>query len=229
MTEAMPRPSREPHFPNAVAGPTASEPNPEFSRPAAQDRVRRAAEALRANGFTVVVAETRPAAVEAVLERIPDGSKVMDASSATLAALGLDTTLRSSPRFSSAREEFGRLYAQGKASDARKVGSAPDVVVGSVHAITETGQVVIASATGSQLAPYVYGADRVVWVVGSQKIVPDIDTAFRRIEEYTYPLEDARARKVYGQGSTIAKVLVVNREVQPDRITIVILSEALGF
>jgi hypothetical protein len=89
--------------------------------------------------------------------------------------------------------------------------------------------VAVASASGSQLAPYVYGAGNVIWVVGTQKLVKDLDEAIDRIERYTFPLENERAKKTYGQGSMISKLLIVNREFQPGRITMVLVKENLGF
>jgi hypothetical protein len=102
-------------------------------------------------------------------------------------------------------------------------------VLGSVHALTETGIALIASATGSQLGPYGAGASKVIWVVGSQKIVPTLEEGLKRLEEYTFALEDARALKAYGVHSSINKLLVVNRESTPGRITVVIVKENVGF
>jgi hypothetical protein len=102
-------------------------------------------------------------------------------------------------------------------------------VVGSVHAVTESGQVLIASASGSQLGPYVSGGGRVVWVVGVQKLVGTLEEAFQRLEEHVFPLEDARAMQAYGVHSAIAKVLLVNRELVPGRTTVVLVRESLGF
>jgi len=90
-------------------------------------------------------------------------------------------------------------------------------------------EVFIASASESQLAAYVCGAGTVIWVVGSQKIVLDRDAAFRRIYEYSFPLEDQRAREAYGIGSGVNKVLIVNREFIPDRITVILVKQELGF
>ncbi len=85
------------------------------------------------------------------------------------------------------------------------------------------------AATGSQLATYAYGAGAVIWVVGSQKIVPDLDAAFRRIYEYSFPREDERAREAYGIGSGVNKMLVVNREVVPGRISMILVKQEVGF
>ena len=111
----------------------------------------------------------------------------------------------------------------------RALGARPDVVVGSVQAVTEQGEVVAASASGSQLGPYASGAGKGIWVVGSQKVVPTLEDAMRRVEEYALPLEDARAWLAYGQNSFIGKVLIFYREYLPDRINIILVKEKLGF
>lgn len=110
----------------------------------------------------------------------------------------------------------------------RKLGSAPDFFVNSVHALTEEGQIVIASMGGSQLGPIVSGAGRVILVVvGAHKMVPDLATAFRRVEEYAYPLEDARAQETYGIRSAIRKLLVLNGDF-PGRTTVILAREPIG-
>jgi hypothetical protein len=111
----------------------------------------------------------------------------------------------------------------------QKLGATPEYILGSVHAVTETGSAIIASMTGSQLAGYASAAAHVVWVVGSQKIVPTLEEGMKRLNEYTFPLEDARALKVYGVNSGINKLLVVNREINPGRTTMIIVKENLGF
>jgi hypothetical protein len=110
-----------------------------------------------------------------------------------------------------------------------KLGASPDYVVGSAHAITEQGEVMVASYGGSQLASYVYGAGKVIWVVGTHKLVRDLDEGMRRIRDYCLPLEDARLRARLGQPSNVGKVLVVHQEAVPGRITVVLVPEALGF
>lgn len=107
--------------------------------------------------------------------------------------------------------------------------SAPDVVVGSVAAVTETGSLVVASASGSQLPGYAGAAGRVIWVVGAQKLVPDLSTALRRIEDYCLPLESERAMTVYGRPSAVNRVLILNAEPEAGRGTVLLLREAIGF
>jgi hypothetical protein len=116
-----------------------------------------------------------------------------------------------------------------QADEIRRLGAAPDVMLGSVHAVTETGSLVAASMSGSQLGPYASGAGRVILVVGTQKIVSDLEEGLARIDEYAFPLEDARAQAAYGIRSAVNKVLVINREITPGRITVVLVDEVLGF
>jgi L-lactate utilization protein LutC len=211
-----------------AALPAEPAPNPVYARLATEEQIQRTVAALEQNGIKTIIVESRPAAVKAILDLIPAGSSVLDAPSQTLLALGVPEALAAAG-FPSLRSELMRLRQENKLSEMRQHGASPDVVVGSVHALTENGQAVIASASGSQLGPYVSGAGKVIWVVGTQKIVPDLDTAFRRIQEYTYPLENERAKKAYGRGSFVSKLLVVNREFQPGRVTVVLLRENLGF
>jgi len=116
-----------------------------------------------------------------------------------------------------------------ESDDIRRLGAAPDVMLGSVHAVTETGSLLTASMSGSQLGPYSSGAGRVILVVGTQKIVPDLEEGLQRIDEYSYTLEDARAQAAYGIRSAVNKILVINREIVPGRITVVLVDEVLGF
>jgi hypothetical protein len=111
----------------------------------------------------------------------------------------------------------------------RILGAAPDYVVGSVHAVTETGSLLVASASGSQLGPIVSGAEHVIFVIGGQKIVPDLDAGIRRLYEYSLPLEDRRAREAYGVSSGVNNIIVINRVVAPDRVTAILVHEVLGF
>jgi hypothetical protein len=116
-----------------------------------------------------------------------------------------------------------------QADEIRRLTAAPDVMLGSVHAVTEAGALLTASMGGSQLGPYVSGAGRVILVVGTQKIVSDLEEGLRRIYDYSFPLEDARAQAAYGIHSAVNKILIINREIMPGRITVVFVDEVLGF
>ncbi len=213
--------------PSSPTPPTLT-PNPEFGHLATESQIARTVSRLESRGFEVVVVSTPEEARSEVLQLLPEHAEVFTSTSQTLDSLGISEAINTSGKFDAVRPKLMQLRKEGKDSELRKLGAAPDYVVGSVHAITEDGEVVVASGSGSQLAPYASGAGKVIWVVGSQKIVPDRQTAFRRIQEYSYPLEDARARQAYGVGSSISKILVFNRD-RPGRTTIVLVRENLGF
>lgn len=203
-------------------------PNAEFAQLASEEQIARATAALEANGFRVIVAENAGEARQAALDLLPEGAEVFNATSRTLESLGLAGEIERSGRYDAVRPKLYQMDRRTQACEMRKLGAAPDVVIGSVHAITEQGQVLIASGSGSQLPAYAHGAGQVIWVASTQKIVPTLDAGMRRLQEYSYPLEDVRARRVYGQPSALAKVLLINRE-RPGRITIILVKEPLGF
>ena len=187
-------------------------------------------DALKANGFDVYIARNGTEAEKKVLGLLPDGAEVMNMTSATLDKIGVSADIESSGKYVPIRKKLMSLDRNTQGSEMRKLGSAPEWSIGSVHALTQDGKVMIASATGSQLPAYSYGAEKVIWVVGKQKIVENVEEGFKRIYEYALPLESERARKAYGvQGSSVNKLLIVNKEHIPGRITIIIVNEELGF
>jgi hypothetical protein len=149
--------------------------------------------------------------------------------SQTLEATGIVEEIEKSGRFEHLRPRIYSMDRKTQGDEIRRLAAAPDVMLGSVHAVTETGSLVAASMSGSQLGPYASGAGRVILVVGTQKIVSDLEEALRRVNVYAFPLEDARAQAAYGIRSAVNKVLVINREVNPGRITVVLVDEVLGF
>lgn len=192
-------------------------------------RVRRAAAALEANGISVLRAANAAEAKEVVLGLISDRSEVHHGASMSLDVAGITDEIDKSGRYESLRPRIFSMDRQTRADEIRRLSSAPDVMLGSVHAVTETGSLLAASSGGSQLGPYVSGAGRVILVVGTQKVVSDLEEGLHRIEEYAFPLEDARAQAAYGIHSGVNKVLIINREIVPDRITVVFVDEVLGF
>ncbi len=192
-------------------------------------RVRRTTAALEQHGMNVLRARDAAEAKRIVLGLIPDGSQVYHGASQTLEVTGITDELEKSGRYDPIRPRIWSMDRATQADEIRRTSAAPDVMLGSVHAVTETGSLVAASMGGSQLAPYVAGAGRVILVVGTQKIVPDLDEGLRRIDEYSFPLEDARAQAAYGIHSGVNKILIINREITPGRITIVLVDEVLGF
>jgi hypothetical protein len=191
--------------------------------------VLRTAGALEDNGITVVRAADAGEAKRIVLDLVPAGAQVHNGASQTLEETGIADEIHNSGRYEAIHPRIWSMDRETQADEIRRLTSSPDVMLGSVHAVTETGSLVAASASGSQLAPYAAGAGKVILVVGTQKIVSDLDEALRRIDEYVFPLEDARAEAAYGVHSGVNKVLIINREYIPGRITVVFVDEALGF
>ncbi|TQS24298.1 hypothetical protein FLX08_00975 [Microbispora hainanensis] len=169
------------------------------------------------------------AARQAALDLLPDGAEVFTASSVTADAIGLIQEIDSSGRYTATRPKLMAMDPATQMSEMRRLGAAPQWVVGSVHALTHDGDLIIASASGSQLASMAYGAQNVLLIIGAQKIVPDLGTAMRRVHEYSLPLEDARARSAYGMGSTVHKVLTLHGDIEDGRVRVVLVDEPLGF
>lgn len=191
--------------------------------------IEKTQKSLEANGIKVIVVDSGQEAKEKTLSLIENGATVMTATSTTAQQIGLDSAIDESARFVSLRKKITSLPQSEQRTQMRRINSAPDYVVGSVHAVTEDGKVVIASNSGSQLAPYSFSAAHVIWIVGTQKIVQNLDQAMKRIEEHTFKLEDERLMNAYGMHSNIRKILIINSEVMPDRITLIFVKEKLGF
>jgi hypothetical protein len=208
---------------------TTQSPAALWTGPAPADRLERAAAALTAHGFTVETLDGVAAARARLTDLIPAGASVFTGASETLRLSGIEADINASGRYDAIRP---RVLAMDRATEAdaiRRLLASPDVAVGSVHAVTETGSLVIASGSGSQLPGYAGGAARAIWIVGAQKIVPDLETALRRVEEHCLPLESARTQAAYGSPSAINRLLVLNAELHPGRGVVLLLREAIGF
>src|ERR1700735_5650685 len=209
-----------------------------MSAPAVPDRFTtlREADALQAtvvaleeHGFSAEVVGDLDAARQAVLARIPEGSSVMTNTSVTLAETGIaDAINDGGGRWESARNKMFALDFATQGQQMKAIGGQPDYALGSVHAVTPDGTLVIASASGSQLASYAWGAANVIFVVGAQKLVPGLTAAHERIYQHSLPLEDVRAQAAYGQHSQVGKVLEIHQEL-PGRIHIVLIRQSVGF
>ncbi len=204
-------------------------PNREFEKLASDERIERTRRALEANGIHVRVAQNGEEAKRMFFELVPDGSEVFLGASVTLEQLGIKDVIDKSGRFDALRPKIFAMDRTKQAREIRKLGGTPDYAAGSVHAVTEDGHVLIASKTGSQLGPYASGAGHVVWVVGAQKLVKDLNEGFRRIYEYCVPREEVHMQELYHTGTAPNKILILNAEIRPDRITMIIVKEDLGF
>jgi predicted Fe-Mo cluster-binding NifX family protein len=201
----------------------------EFTQLALEKQIEKTVQALQAHGIRVVVFDTGEEARTYVLDLIPPGAEVYDSPSRTLELIGLAEQIEHANHFQAGRARLATLDRVTQRHEMRKLVAAPDVLVGSVQAITEQGEVLIASASGSQLGAAVFGAGLVIWVVGTQKLVRTLSDGLRRIREYSLPLENERAQQVYGQASAINKLLTINAEHEPGRITMVLVKQQLGF
>ena len=206
-----------------------AQPHAKWGELATDEQIERAAKALEANNIHTLIAASGAEARRLFFELIPEGAEVFLGASVTLEQLGIKDEIDKSGKFDAVRPRLFAMNRETQGREIRKLGGAPDYAAGSVHAVTEDGHVLIASKTGSQLGPYAMGAGSVVWVVGAQKVVKDLAEGFRRIQEYAVPLEDAHMQQLYHTGTDLNKVLVINKEIRPNRITLILVKEKLGF
>jgi hypothetical protein len=200
-----------------------------FTEPATAQRLERTATALTARGFSAEILDGTVAARARVKDLIPGGATVLTGASETLRLSGIEQDINTSGRYDAIRPRVLAMDRATQADEIRRLLASPDVIIGSVAAVTEAGSLVIASGSGSQLPGYAGGAARAIWIVGAQKVVPDLGTALRRVEEHCLPLENDRAQEAYGQPSAINRLLVLNAEFQPGRGTVLLLRVAAGF
>jgi acyl-CoA hydrolase len=185
-------------------------------------------QALRARGFQAQIADSGEHAKELVLAALPEGAEVHTALSETLSELGITAEIEESGRYDSVRQKLKALDRETQGREMRKLGAAPDYEVGSVHAVTDDGRLVVGSGSGSQLGAYAYAAGKVILVVGHQKLVRDVEEGLRRVREYSLPREFARMQTVGYPGSLLAKILLIENE-PSGRITVILVPEKLGF
>jgi acyl-CoA hydrolase len=193
-----------------------------------EDTLTATVTALEEHGFSVEVADDLDAARDAVLARIPHGSSVMTNTSVTLQGAGITDAVNDTGHYDSARARMAGLDFATQLQEMKAIGGQPDYALGSVHAITRDGVLVIASASGSQLASYAWGAANVIFVVGAQKLVPTLEAARDRIYSHSLVLEDGRAVAAYGQHSYVGKILEIHAEL-PGRVHIVLVRQPAGF
>src|SRR5229473_381927 len=186
--------------------------NLEFERPADRARLDRTAAALNSRGFKAQVADNAEQARRLVLDAIPAGAEVHIALSETMRELGITTEIDESGRYDSIRARLNVLDRETQGREMRKLGAAPDYIVGSAHAITDDGQIIVGSGSGSQLGAYAYAGGNVILAIGHQKLVTDLNEGLRRVREYSLPREYGRMQSVGRPGSLLAKTLIIHHE-----------------
>lgn len=199
---------------------------------APHDSITKTASALTANNFETTEVASKEEALAKIKELIPAGASLMNGSSETLREVGFIDLLKAKDHTWNNLHD-GILAETDKEKQAllRRQSVLSDFYIGSAHAITETGEIVIASNTGSQLSHIVYTSPNLIFVVGSHKITPDLATALERIEQHVVPLEDERMKGVYGFGTTYAKTVILRKEnpMMGRKIHVIIVNEKLGF
>lgn len=194
--------------------------------------VDKAVAGMRARGFDVVLVEDAAGALDAVKSLIPDGAEVMNGSSTTLNEIGFGDLLKSGKhKWRNLHEAILAEKDPVRQGVLRRQSVAADYYVAGINAITQDGELIAADASGSRVGAFPFGAGHLVIVSGINKIVPSREDAFKRLDEYVFPLEDARAKRAYGAGSSINKIVILAREPawNKGRTTIVLVKSRLGY
>jgi acyl-CoA hydrolase len=199
----------------------------EFVKPASEEVLEALAERLRTRNFEVLIVDDAAAATAEVMSRVPDGSQVHTGKSKTLEDVGIFQEFMDNEKYDFIRRRTLKMDRNTQRDEMRVAGAAPDIMVNSAHAVTEAGQIVITSATGSQIGPIASGAGKVILVVGSQKVVPDLAAAFRRIEDYVIPYEEDRLGVAHGVAK-MNRTLILEGEFAPGRTTIILVRTPIG-
>jgi len=199
-----------------------------FADPASEETIQRVAQRIRERNIEVVVVDDGDQALKEVLERLPEGAEVHSAKSQTLKDAGIFDTIHDGSRYDPLRPRYLKMDRKTQAREIRKLIAAPDFMLGSVNAITDEGILVVTSASAGQMGPYASSAGKVILVVGSQKIVPDLETALRRIHHYVLPWEDTQVRQVLNMGSFIGKTLLIEKEWIDGRMTVILVRQPIG-
>jgi L-lactate utilization protein LutC len=206
----------------------------EFNSLPTKERIKKVLEAVNSRAVKAQLVETREEALEKVKSMIPGGADVMTGASITLQQIGFEDLLVSGKHpWHNLKDGILAEKDMAKQATLRKQGTMSEYFLGSVHAIAETGEIVIASATGSQLPAYAFSSSNVIWVAGAQKITPSLEMAIKRIREYIVPLEDQHMKQIYGPqaGTMIGKMLIFEREspMLHRNVNLILVNEVLGF
>lgn len=198
---------------------------------ASKEAVKRAMEALKTRNVNVDIADTKEDALSKIIKLIPHGKEVMTGGSTTLDQIGFTELLKTGKHpWNNLKDKILGEKDPAKQAALRKKSVTSEYFLGSVHAVTETGQVMVVNATGSSIPSYAFSSDNIIWIVGTQKIVPTLEDGFNRIREYCVPLEDNRMKSIGASGTTIGKYLIFEREINQNRkLTLIFVNEKLGF
>lgn len=196
------------------------------------EEVNKAADALKANGFVVYIVENAEKAKQQALELIPQGSEVMTMTSQTLEQIGLAKEINESGKYNSIRAQMNTMDRNTQKKEMSKVGGVHEFALVSVHSVTQDGKLIWASNTGSQIPALAYGADKVIVIASTKKIVKDLDDGLKRIYNTVLPQENERVKVAYGMNESNVRELFILNNVSPmlpGRVQVILVNEDLGF
>jgi L-lactate utilization protein LutC len=200
----------------------------DFTTAASEETIQKVADRIRERGIEVAVVDDGDQARSLVLERVPKGAEVYSGKSKTLQDAGIFQAIHDTGDYDALRPRMLKMDRKTQGREIRKLIAAPDFMLGSVNAVTEDGVLVASSATASQIGPYSNTAGKVIFVVGSQKIVPDLEAALRRIRQYVLPWESVQIRKIMNADSFVGKTLIIEREWINGRMTVILVRKPIG-
>lgn len=205
--------------------------NPEiWNQMPPEEIITRTVEEIKKRGIRILRAKNSEEALKRIKEIIPSGSVVMNGSSTTLIEIGYQTYVESGK---SGWIDFHTLITNenddAKRNELRRKSVTADYFLSGVNAIAETGELVSCDKSGSRVGAWPFGAGHLILVAGINKIVPTLADAFMRVREYALPLENARAKKVYGIGSQLGKCVILVYEQDEKRSTLILINESLGY
>ncbi len=202
-----------------------------FDTLASKETVEKTIKAMKPRGINAEFVNTKEDALKRITKLIPAGREVMTGGSTTLDQIGFTDMLKSGKHpWKNLKDAILSEKNPAKQMELRKKSVTSEYMIGSVHAVVETGEVLVVNATGSSIPAYAFSSDNVIWVAGTQKIVPTVEEGFRRLREYCFPLEDKRMKSIGYPGSTLGKFLLFEKETMENRkVTLIFVNEKLGF
>ena len=191
--------------------------------------IQRTVQALSERNMPAVVAESSEHAIQLLKDMIPEGAEVFNSTSETLDTIGYSDYLHNNPRYRNLHDEVAAETDPVKLREKRRLATVSEYIIGSVQAISETGEIVVASGSGSQLGAFVFGAKYVILVAGTQKICPTLSDAIDRSRGYTLDRHD-EWRQAQGRGARpVGKLAILENEVGEGRVRVILIKQNLGW
>ena len=191
--------------------------------------IQRTIESLKAGNMEAMVVNSGAEALTKLKELLPDGAEIYNNTSETLDSIGFSEFVHENPKYRNLHDDLLAESDPGRQRDIRRRATLADYFIGSVQSIAETGEVVVASGSGSQIAAYVFNAGHVIWVAGTQKICASLDRAVARARGYTVERHDKWLVDQGRNPAAIGKLMICEREAVAGRITVILIKESLGW